>query len=47
MFNAGKGRMYLQSDGYNPESSEKIITAYGKEKTADEMNIRVSDIANG
>lgn len=47
MFNAGKGRMYLQSDGYNPESSEKIITAYGKERTADEMNIRVSDIANG
>ena len=47
MFNAGRGRMYLQSDAYNPGSSEVITTPYGKQRPADGMDTRVSDIANG
>jgi hypothetical protein len=47
MFNAGRGRMYLQSDAYNPGSSEVITTPYGKQRPADGMETRVSDIANG
>lgn len=47
MFNAGRGRMYLQSDAYNPGSSEVITTPYGKQRAADGMETRISDLANG
>jgi hypothetical protein len=47
MFNAGRGRMYVQSDGYNPGSQEQITTPYGKQRSADDFDRRVSDLANG
>lgn len=47
MFNAGKGRMYLQSNGYNPSNEEAVTTAYGKQRKVNDMDRRISDLANG
>lgn len=47
MFNAGRGRMYLQSNAYNPAGEEQITTPYGKKRKADGMETRISDLANG
>jgi hypothetical protein len=47
MFNAGRGRMYLQSDAYNPGSEETIATPYGKQRVPNDMERRISDLTNG
>ena len=47
MFNAGKGRMYLQSNAYNPSDEEVVTSSYGKEKKVNDMDRRISDLANG
>lgn len=47
MFNAGRGRMYLQPDDGLPTSPrEGIVDAYGK-KVPDGMTTRISDIGAG
>lgn len=47
MFNAGKGRMYLQSNAYSPSDDETVTTSYGKERKVNGMDRRISDLANG
>lgn len=47
MFNAGKGRMYLQSNAYNPSDEEVITSSYGKQRKVNGMDRKISDLANG